>query len=96
MPACHCAAAKGRGRCDIVASGKAQRCCWCTDERPPEAKSDPEVYVDGVGRVHPAKYGMKWPVDVGYCPLCRRSRTSGAVLYERLSRAIALVGRALA
>lgn len=96
MPTCHCAAIKGRGRCDIAASGAALRCCWCADERPPAAKSDPEVYIDGVGRVRPAKYGLAWPEDVGYCPRCRRSRVSSAVLYERLSRAIALVERAMA
>ena len=81
---CNCKETKRLPLCDIISLGDAECCCWCADTRSSEEKINPEIHVDGLGTVQPKKYHLKWPVDIGYCPKCRRSRKSSAELYNVL------------
>ena len=86
---CHCVQTRKNALCDLRLDGQ-PCCCWCGDLRTPEEISDPEIYLDTHGLVHPKAYGIKWKRDIGYCPKCRHSRGSSALLYTKLERAIKL------
>ncbi len=80
---CYC---NGSPKCSSITIGKQNQCCYCSDKRTPEEKSNPEVYIDGVGTLYPKNYNIRWPFDIGYCPDCRQSRISNSVLYDRLKQ----------
>jgi len=74
----------------MVVFGNSDKCCWCEDKRTPEEMQNPLLYIDGIGELHPNTVGVKWPRDIGYCPKCRKTRTSTAALYQKMTRLIKL------
>lgn len=89
MSRCHCIAKKKVLQCDLINDGVKNECCWCGDERHDSQRNNPKIYIDGIGEVFPGDYGLRWPVDCGYCPKCRHSRISTAELYNNLRKTIA-------
>ena len=79
---CFCTGSKAI--CEMISLGSLTKCCWCSDKRTAKEIKDPEIYVDNVGYVHPLKYGIKYPKDIGYCPKCKKTKVKSTVLCDQI------------
>ena len=57
-------------KCSLIQDGSCSKCCWCSDRR--KNKGDILVYIDGYGIVCPYDFGINWPIDIDYCPKCKK------------------------
>lgn len=70
--------------CELTKTGE---CCWHTDTRSYKEKTT--IYLDRFGFVNFSDYDMDAPIDIHYCPGCKKSKINRdelvAILIEKVN-----------